>query len=131
VSWDALKDDYAARCLAGWEEYLRRPLRPLRRYPYSPLDIERKLSSMKDGSIKHGDYNPLQMGYFRPNDLCSSTRTPLRGLYVAGASVYPGGMILAGPGYLAAGVVADDLEIARWWREPASVTRARERGYLR
>ncbi|MHB8263840.1 MAG: phytoene desaturase family protein [Acidimicrobiales bacterium] len=77
----------------------------------TPLDIERRLASMVRGSIKHGDYNPLQMGYMRPHIDCSNTRTPVDGLYLCGASVYPGGMIIGGPGYLSARAVLADLGI--------------------
>ena len=50
---------------------------------------------------------PLRLGYFRPNDLCSRVETPIPGLLVAGASVHHGGMILGGPGYLGAKVAMD------------------------
>ena len=71
---------------------------------------------MKNGSIKHGEYNALQMGYFRPNDLCSTSKTPIEGLYVCGASTYPGGLILGGPGYIAANRVAEDMGVTKWWK---------------
>ena len=80
------------------------------RRDYTPVDIEAKLTTMTQGSIKHGAYTPLQMGYLRPNDLCSRSETPIPGLFVGGASMYPGGMILGGPGYLAAGVVKSFLD---------------------
>ena len=79
------------------------------RRQYTPLDIEARLTTMKRGSIKHGAYNTLQMGFLRPNDLCSRSETPITGLFVGGASMYPGGMILGGPGYIAAGVVEEFL----------------------
>jgi len=82
----------------------------------TPLDIEIRLPNMRRGSIKHGDYNPLQLGYFRPNPECSGADTPIAGLYVCGASSYPGGLIIGGPGYLAANKVADDMGVARWWK---------------
>ncbi|MDP6978521.1 MAG: NAD(P)/FAD-dependent oxidoreductase [Myxococcota bacterium] len=75
----------------------------------TPRDIEQKLTTMKRGSFKHGAYSTLQMGYLRPNDLCSHCATPIPGLFVGGASVYPGGMVLGGPGYLAARVVGEEL----------------------
>jgi phytoene dehydrogenase-like protein len=81
------------------------------RRDYPPTHIEAKLTTMRRGSIKHGAYNALQMGYLRPNDECSGVATPVPGLYVAGASVYPGGMILGGPGHLGAKVVGDALGI--------------------
>jgi len=79
------------------------------RRDYTPLDIEAKLTTMARGSIKHGAYTPLQMGFLRPNDQCSRSETPVPGLFLGGASMYPGGMVLGGPGYLAAGVVGEHL----------------------
>jgi len=43
----------------------------------TPVDIEIRLPNMRRGSIKHGDYTPVQMGCFRPNQDCSSTNTPI------------------------------------------------------
>jgi phytoene dehydrogenase-like protein len=82
----------------------------------TPEDIEIRLPNMRRGSIKHGDYTPIQLGCFRPNQECSSTFTPIDGLYVCGASTYPGGLILGGPGYLAANTIADDMGVKRWWK---------------
>ena len=65
---------------------------------------------------KHGDDHPMQLGCFRPNQDCSATATPIPGLYVCGASPYPGGLILGGPGYLAANRVAEDLGLEKWWK---------------
>ena len=58
------------------------------------------------------------MGFLRPNIDCSSYRTPVKNLYVCGACTYPGGMVLLANGYNAAGVVAEDLALERWWEEP-------------
>jgi phytoene dehydrogenase-like protein len=82
----------------------------------SPEDIEIRLPNMRRGSIKHGEYHPMQLGCFRPNQECSATDTPIEGLYVCGASTYPGGLILGGPGYLAANKVAEDLGVEKWWK---------------
>ena len=82
----------------------------------SPEDIEIRMPNMRRGSIKHGEYHPMQIGCFRPNQDCSSTSTPIEGLYVCGASTYPGGLILGGPGYIAANKVAEDLGVEKWWK---------------
>ncbi|MEZ5171328.1 MAG: NAD(P)/FAD-dependent oxidoreductase [Acidimicrobiia bacterium] len=74
----------------------------------SPKTIEQRIPNMRRGSIKHGDYNPLQMGFNRPNVECSASRTPVEGLYLGGASMFPGGMVIGGPGYIAAQVICDD-----------------------
>jgi len=75
-----------------------------------------RFPNMRRGGVKHGDYQPIQLGCFRPNQDCSSTATPIEGLYVCGASTYPGGMILGGPGYIGANRVAEDLGVAKWWQ---------------
>ena len=89
----------------------------------TPVDIETRLPNMRRGSIKHGDYNPLQLGFYRPNTECSSSATPIEGLYVCGASTYPGALITGGPGYLAANKVAEDLGLKKWWTPPPHVQR--------
>jgi len=87
----------------------------------TPKDIEIRLPNMRFGSIKHGDYQPMQLGCFRPNQDCSSTDTPIPGLYVCGASTYPGGLILGGPGYLAANKIVEDLGVRKWWKPTAEM----------
>jgi phytoene dehydrogenase-like protein len=95
-----------------------------------PEEIEIRFPQMRHGSIKHGDYSPLQMGCFRPNQDCSGTNTPIEGLYVCGVSAYPGGLVLGGSGYLGANKVAEDLGIQKWWRPTAEMDRYIET-YLR
>ncbi|MBI4515713.1 MAG: NAD(P)/FAD-dependent oxidoreductase [Deltaproteobacteria bacterium] len=89
----------------------------------TPEDIEIRLPNMRRGSIKHGDYKPVQLGCFRPNQECSSTKTPIAGLYVCGASTYPGGLVLGAPGYLAANKVAEDLGLKKWWQPTPEMER--------
>lgn len=93
-------------------------LNVIQRHSETPVGIETRLPHMRRGSIKHGAYNPLQMGAMRPNDECSSSRTPIDGLYVCGASTYPGGLIIGGPGYIAANIVAEDAGVDKWWKLP-------------
>ncbi len=99
-------------------------------YISTPVDVENKLLDMVEGSFKQGQYHPLQMGYFRPNDECSQCRTPIKNLYVAGSSVYPGGCVIWGPGYVAANTIAEDIGVTKWWSEPEMITKAREAGLL-
>lgn len=131
-AWDDLAPRYAARFLELWSEYAPNLADAvvIRDYVNHPAYIEAKLPNMKRGSIKHGAYVATQMLSNRPSVDCSSHRTPIENLYVAGASVWPGGMVLLAGGYNAAGVVADDLGIDRWWTEPEFVTAAREKGLV-
>ena len=85
---------------------------------------------MVKGSIKQGAYHPLQMGYLRPNEYCSSQRSPVKGLFMGGASTYPGGTVIFGPGYLAANAVTEELGLVKWWKEPEGVIRAKKEGLL-
>jgi len=107
-AWATEGKTFADGCIGLIQEYADLDDVVFRRH-VTPLDIEAKLTTMKRGSIKHGAYSALQMGYLRPNDLCSRSETPIPGLFVGGASMYPGGMILGGPGYLAANVVGEFL----------------------
>ncbi|MDP2726764.1 MAG: NAD(P)/FAD-dependent oxidoreductase [Dehalococcoidia bacterium] len=100
------------------------------RYVATPLDIHNKFADMVEGSIKQGAYAPLQMGFLRPNEECSENRTPIKNFYVGGASCHPGGLIILGPGYLAANSIAEDLGIEKWWSEPELVANARLKGML-
>jgi phytoene dehydrogenase-like protein len=94
----------------------------------TPADIENKFVNMVEGSIKQGAYDSTQMGYWRPNDDCPNHRTPIKNLYLGGASSYPGGLVTFGAGYGTANVVADDCGIKKWWPVPDSVTAARAKG---
>jgi len=42
---------------------------------------------------------------------------------VCGVSVYPGGLVLGGPGYLGANKVAEDLGVQKWWKPTAEMER--------
>ena len=94
----------------------------------TPADIENKFVNMVQGSYKQGAYDSLQMGYLRPNDDCPNHRTPIKNLYLGGASSYPGGLVTFGPGYGTANVVAEDIGAKKWWPEPEHVTAARAKG---
>jgi len=96
-------------------------------YIASPLDMENKFSDMWQGSYKQGGYKPLQMGFLRPNELCSQYETPIKNLYLCGASTHSGGMVLFGPGYNAANRIAEDLGVKKWWKEPAYLIEAKKK----
>jgi len=104
--------------------------RILKTYMTTPVDIENKYANMVRGGYKQGAYHPLQMGYLRPNQDCSQYRTPIQNLYVGGASVAPGGMVIWGPGYNCANAIAEDFGIEKWWSQPEMVTSAIEDGYI-
>jgi len=127
-SWEKIAGKYGDRLIAKLGQYTSNfdEGKIIRRYDYSPAYIEQKLVNMQRGSFKHGAYVTTQMGYSRPNIECSSCRTPVKNLYLCGASTYPGGGVIFGGGYNAARVVAEDLGLDVWWKEPESVVKARK-----
>jgi NAD(P)-dependent dehydrogenase (short-subunit alcohol dehydrogenase family) len=56
-------------------------------YVSTPKDIANKFLDMGGGSIKQGQYHPLQMGYLRPNEYCSTHRSPIKNLYMGGETL--------------------------------------------
>jgi phytoene dehydrogenase-like protein len=66
----------------------------------------------------------------RPHPDCSTTRTPVEGLYLGGGGVHPGVPGSLAGGYNAATAVCSDLGLERWWPEPPMLQHAREAGLL-
>ncbi|NQU63994.1 MAG: NAD(P)/FAD-dependent oxidoreductase [SAR324 cluster bacterium] len=130
--WYDNRNEIADQCLTKLRQYVDNVGDDdiMWRYMTTPKDIHNKLVTMFGGSFKHGAYEPLQMGYLRPNESCSEYATPIKDLYVNGASTYPGGMILMACGYNAANRIAEDKEILKWWAKPESVIRGEELGLL-
>ena len=126
------REEYMWKQIAKLQQYAPNITRDnvLWTYITTPADIQNKFANMVKGGYKQGAYHPLQMGYLRPNQECSQYRTPVKNLYLGGASVYPGGCVIWGPGYNCANTVAEDCGIEKWWKEPEIVTDARDRGYI-
>ena len=123
--WDDRAEGVKEAMLAKWRKAAPNltPDKILATSMENPTDIEIRFPQMRRGSIKHGDYIPIQMGCFRPNQECSGTDTPIEGLYVCGVSTYPGGLVLGGSGYLGANKVAEDLEVKKWWKPTPEMER--------
>jgi phytoene dehydrogenase-like protein len=123
--WDVCGPEIQEAILAKWQKAAPNMKREniIVTGQETPEDIEMRFPNMRRGAIKHGDYKPIQLGCFRPNQDCSDTGTPIEGLYVCGASTYPGGLVLGGPGYLGANKVAEDLGVAKWWKPTAEMDR--------
>ena len=116
AEWDRRKDEYTARLLEVWRGYAPNltASNVLATHLFTPLDIERRNSSMKNGAVRLGAYIPSQLGINRPHPLLAGNRTPIEGLYLCGSSNHGGGAN-GGPGYNAANAIAIDLKINRPW----------------
>jgi phytoene dehydrogenase-like protein len=85
----------------------------LRRDLRSPAQTERENPSLVGGDLAGGSYELDQQLIFRPAPELFRYRSPLRGLYVAGASTHPGGAVHAMSGRGAARVLLRDLKLRR------------------
>lgn len=126
------KEEIAAKCLETLRKYAPNMTdeNVLWSTTHTPVDIENRFANMVKGSIKQGAYEPLQLGFLRPNEDCSNHRTPIQNLYLGGASSHSGGLVNFGPGYLVANSIAEDYGVTKWWPEPESVKMSREKGLM-
>jgi len=105
--WDAAKDAYAERVLDIIERYapgLRGNI--LGRAVLSPLDLERDNPSLVGGDSLSGSHHLDQYYLFRPARGWSRYKTPVPGLYMIGASTWPGAGTGAGSGFMLAKMLA-------------------------
>lgn len=105
--WDAAKEAYADRVLDIVEAYAPGTrAKVLGRAVLSPLDLERDNPNLIGGDSLSGSHHLDQHFLFRPAAGWSRYRTPVEGLYMVGASTWPGGGTGAGSGFLLAKALA-------------------------
>jgi phytoene dehydrogenase-like protein len=108
-SWDDIGDEAADALLAHLGRYAPGVEQSVRaRLVQTPTYFERVLG-LPRANIVHLDVHFSQMLWFRPGIARNPWRTPVRGLYVTGASTHPGGGVLGTPGLFAAKQVLEDL----------------------
>jgi phytoene dehydrogenase-like protein len=101
TDWDEAKEPYADRVVGLLEEHAPGlGERILARHVLSPLDMERANPNLVGGDQLSGSMHPAQNFFLRPVPGWSRYRTPVEGLYVCGASTWPGPGVGAGSGYL-------------------------------
>jgi phytoene dehydrogenase-like protein len=115
--WPKLRQEYAEHLLGLWQSYAPNMTKDkvLAMRIQDPTDTERLNDNLVNGVDVVGDMTPDQMGYFRPFAGWSSYRTPIEGLYMCGGYCHPGGGVHAGAGHNAAGVMAEDFKLSKWW----------------
>ena len=117
ASWDQVRDEYAKRCIAKFQHYAPNVTADniLAWETQTPADIEARIINMAEGGVFMGRMHLAQLEHFRPLPELAQFRTPIKGLYMAGACMHPGGGIIAGPGLIAAEIIMDDLKLPKWW----------------
>ena len=105
--WDEAREPYADRVLDILETYapgLRS--RVLGRAVFSPLDLERENPNLIGGDSLSGSHHLDQNFFLRPVAGWSRYRTPVKNLYLCGASTWPGAGTGAGSGFMVAKMLA-------------------------
>ena len=74
----------------------------------TPADIEAQIG-ITEGNIFHGELTMDQILFNRPVPGYAQYRSPVKGLYMCGSSVHPGGGVMAAPGANAAPEILADL----------------------
>lgn len=109
TDWSKAKQvagDRIVEILAGYIPSLKNSIVE-RRY-FSPLDLETEYGLIA-ANFSHLDMTPAHMFGNRPIAGMSDYRTPVRGLYLCGSSVWPGGTITGVPGHNASHQLLRDL----------------------
>jgi phytoene dehydrogenase-like protein len=111
--YGAWKEEFADRIMETWARYCPNMTRRnvLGRCIYTATEYTQELVNMRGGDIFMGAFSADQV-----MDRHFGYRTPIAGLYIAGSPTHPGGAISGGAGYIAAGVIADDIGLKPWWQ---------------
>jgi phytoene dehydrogenase-like protein len=105
--WDSAKEAYADRVVDIIEGYAPgTKAKVLARYTESPSDLERKNPNLVGGDNLAGSHHLSQNFLFRPMAGWADWRTPVKDLYLIGASTWPGAGTGAGSGYMLARMLA-------------------------
>jgi len=74
----------------------------------SPADLESEIG-LTQGNIFHGELTLDQLLFNRPLPELANYRTPIRGYYLCGSSMHPGGGVMGAPGANAARTILNDV----------------------
>ena len=104
TQWDEVKDAYADRVVDIIARYAPGLLREHSRHRavLSPADLERDNPNLVGGDSLGGSHHLDQNFLFRPAFGWSRYRTPVKRLYMVGASTWPGAGTGAGSGFMLA-----------------------------
>ena len=101
TDWNDVKERYADRIeqiIEGYAPGFRASV--LARAVLSPVDLERDNPNLVGGDSLAGSHHLDQNFVFRPAFGWSRYKTPVKNLYLVGASTWPGAGVGAGSGYL-------------------------------
>jgi len=113
VDWNAERERFAdtmerqiERFAPGFRDLI------LARHVLAPADLEARNANLVGGDVGHGSYAMDQL-IFRPVPALNPYSTPVRGLFIGSASVFPGGAVHGVPGHAAARAALREARIPR------------------
>ncbi len=116
LEWKDVRQDYMAACIDRLRRYVPSLTHEtiMGATAMTPDDIVAKWTNLA-GGLFGGRNSGGPLGAFRPLPELAGYRTPIRGLYLAGASMPPGAGLSPAPAMACAEVLAADLKAKRWW----------------
>jgi phytoene dehydrogenase-like protein len=109
LSWDGIKEQVADQIVDTISQVMPNlPDLIVGRQMLSTLDLE-TIYGLTESDIFHGRHDLDQLFSLRPHPKAAQYRTPIRGLYLCGSGVHPGGGVSGAPGHNAARRVIADL----------------------
>lgn len=108
--WDQKKEEVTDALIKKLHRYAANmvPENILARYTDTPLDLERRNPSFIQGDHEHISHTLSQMAFNRPIPGWSRYRTPIKKLYICGASTHPGGGV-TGAARVAVQTIINDM----------------------
>lgn len=119
-TWAAIRQREGRKLLATLEPYAPGITEAVTEtYLKSPVDLQEENGLIR-GHLMHLDMALDQLFMFRPLPELANYRTPIRGLYLTGASMHPGGGVSGAPGKNTATIILRDLAARRShrWARP-------------
>jgi len=108
-NWDDIREETADHLLDVVAQYLPNIKKTMiGRVINTPLDWYRRTGAIA-GNPNHMDMTLDQLFGYRPTPALAAYRTPIKGLYLSGSGVHPGGGLNGIPGHNTAQVVLQDL----------------------
>ena len=106
--WSTERERFGDHCIDIMSEYMPTLKdKILDRRFWSPADLEEEFGLI-GGNIAHIDMVPRRMFGLRPLSELADYRSPIKGLYSCGASVWPGGTVTGIPGHNASQQILKD-----------------------
>ena len=112
-SYEDFKEEFSEKIIDCFAEYAPNLTRDkiIGKHVYTAEEYTQEFPNMVNGDIFMGSFRAEQVMYNH-----FGYRTPIKNLYMAGSATHPGGGISGGPGYIAAGIIARELELPLWWK---------------